>query len=278
MRRLAFLLLVCAAFVSSCSFGPYMLNVSETKVDERAKNIKIIAPPKTTEKKYSFLIITDAHFGSRVSSSLADDFLKKFKELNVSFIINLGDTLDSGKQGQGDDYQAMVEKMGSSARSLSDLLPHYAVIGNHDLYASDGWDVWSRNFYPHTSYYTFTLDGFAYYFLDTGNGTLGKPQLEDLERQFARDRSTPKIILMHYPVVSDTSFCLQNSLERNRLLSDFAKANVKMIFSGHYHPGDEHNYGSFSEVTIKSFGFYNTALLVTVNNETKSISYQRISF
>lgn len=285
MRRLAFLLLPFAALAVSCSYGPYMLNITETKVDERATSIKEIPPPESDfGSAYSFLIITDAHFGARGSDSLADRFLEKYNEImsesseeeKPRFIINLGDTMDSGKQEQADGYCAMIEKIGSSARTLSKTMPHYSIVGNHDLYAGDGWEVWERNFYPHTSYYTFNLGGIEYYFLDTGNGTLGKPQLADLEARLSCDTSTPKIVFMHYPFVNDTPFCLQNTLERNRLLSIFAKSNVKTVFSGHYHLGGERNYGSFKDVTLKSFGYHHNAMLVTVRGET--VLYKKITF
>ena len=294
MRRIAFLLIVCAVFASSCSYGPYMFNVSETKVDERATSItdlnedEQLNPPGNIEdfgETYTFLIIADPHTGPRVSGSVAERFLAKYDEWlsgaderdKPRFIINLGDVLDSGKQSQADDYHAFMKQLGTVADDFNELLPHYSVIGNHDLYASDGWDVWARNFYPHTSYYRFKIGGFSYYFLDTGNGTLGKPQLEDLERHLAKDEKA-KIVLMHYPVVSDSSFCLQNTVERNRLLRDFADGNVKMIFSGHYHRGDTHRYGGMTEVTVKSFGFNGTALLVTVDNVTQSVTWREINF
>lgn len=266
-----------------------MFNVSETKVDERATNIKEIDSPvnikDSDEQSYTFLIIADPHTGSRVSGSVAERFLAKYNEWlsgasecdKPRFIINLGDVLDSGKQSQADDYYALMKELGTVADDFNESLPHYSVIGNHDLYASDGWDVWKRNFYPHTSYYRFKIGRFSYYFLDTGNGTLGKPQLEDLEKRLAEDENA-KIVLMHYPVVSDSSFCLQNTVERNRLLRDFAGSNVKMIFSGHYHRGDTHRYGSMTEVTVKSFGFNGTALLVTVDNATQSITWREINF
>lgn len=285
MRRIAFLLIACAVLASSCSYGPYMFNVSETKVDERATNIAEIDSPKTEDMRYSFLIIADPHTGPRVSGSVADRFLAAYnKWMNEAderdkprFVVNLGDVLDSGRQSQADEYQAFMQQLGTVADDFNESLPHYSVIGNHDLYAGDGWDVWKRNFYPHTSYYRFEIGGFSYYFLDTGNGTLGKPQLEDLEKRLSEDKNA-KIVLMHYPVVSDSSFCLQNTVERNRLLRDFANSNVKMIFSGHYHRGDTHHYGDMTEVTVKSFGFNGTALLVTVDNATQSITWREINF
>ena len=268
-----------------------MFNVSETKVDERATNIIDLNEDETPGsiedlgEIYTFLIIADPHTGPRVSGSVAERFLAKYDEWlskakecdKPRFIINLGDVLDSGKQSQADDYHAFMKNLDTVADGFNKSLPHYSVIGNHDLYASDGWDVWARNFYPHTSYYRFKIDKFSYYFLDTGNGTLGKPQLEDLEKRLAEDENA-KIVLMHYPVVSDSSFCLQNTVERNRLLRDFADGNVKMIFSGHYHRGDTHHYGSMTEVTVKSFGFNGTALLVTVDNATQSVTWREINF
>ncbi|MDE7391097.1 MAG: metallophosphoesterase, partial [Treponemataceae bacterium] len=167
MRRIAFLLIACAVFASSCSYGPYMFNVSETKVDERATNIidlnedEKLNPPGSIEdlgEIYTFLIIADPHTGPRVSGSVADRFLAKYDEWlseaverdKPRFIINLGDVLDSGKQSQADDYHAFMKQLGTVANDFNESLPHYSVIGNHDLYASDGWEVWARNFYPHT--------------------------------------------------------------------------------------------------------------------------------
>ena len=276
-----------------------MFNISETKVDERATSLATVLSPEQTEGAfgpvYTFLIIADPHFGSDSSNEHADVFVKKYNALladdtvsdayKPKFIVNLGDIMDAGKQGQANMYRALLAKLHVDTDMTNPeghQMMHYTVIGNHDLYASDGWETWKMNFYPHTSYYKFEVGAgdkkFSYYALDSGNGTLGKPQLEDLELRLAADPN-PKIIFIHYPVVSNlTEYCLQNTLERNRLLSDFAKSNVKIIFSGHFHPGSSQSYGDFKEKTVKSFGYNDTALLVIVNNETQTVTYEEITF
>ena len=304
MRRCMILCLVTAILVSSCSLGNYMLNIYGSRVDDRATSILTLPAgdvPVLSESAYSFLIMADAHFGAGKTNKRLDAFLARYKLLFGSdvaakdrplFILNLGDITDNGFQGQADDYLALEKKMKKIALGYAEdadvsetelaKFKVYATIGNHDLYTQDGWDIWVRNYFPAkkygTSYYRFTLGSFSYYFLDAGNGTLGQPQLEDLEARLPLD-PTPKIVLMHYPIVLNlSSFCLQNTLERNRLLNSFAKSNVRNIFTGHYHPGNNNNFGNFVEKTVQSFGYKDTVLLVHVNDLLQTVTYEEVSF
>lgn len=298
------LCLLAAILISSCSLGNYMLNIYGSRVDDRATSIVTLPAgdlPVLSENAYSFLILTDAHFGAGKTNKRLDAFLTRYKQLFTSdvpskdrplFIINIGDITDNGFQGQADDYLALEKKMRKIALGYDEnaevpdteleKFKVYATIGNHDLYTQDGWDIWVRNYFPAkkygTSYYRFTLGSFSYYFLDAGNGTLGQPQLEDLETRLATD-ATPKIVFLHYPTVLNiSSFSLQNTLERNRLLNDFAKSNVRNIFTGHYHPGNDNNFGNFVEKTVKSFGYKEIVLLVHVNDALQMVTYEEISF
>lgn len=297
MKKIWFLLLVTVTLVSSCSYGNYMLHFSGSQVDDRATAIATVSGsdlPIISDTVYSFLIIADAHFGASKTNKHLDRFREKFTALfdaedseKPRFIINLGDNMDDGKQDEADDCLKLENQLKEIAKeklslASADDFKIYTILGNHDLYAEDGWDVWKKSFFPGTkygtSYYRFTLGAFSYYFLDTANGTLGKAQLDDLEERLSAD-SHPKIILMHYPIAPTAlAFSLQNTLERNRLLYDFARTNVRKIFSGHYHPGNEKDYGDFGEYTVMSFGYKETSLLVTVNENTQTISYRKIDF
>ena len=284
-----------------------MLNFFGNRVDDRAATITTLPAadlPEALGEQYSFLIIADAHFGSKSTNQHLDRFLAKFKELceaadktkRPAFLINLGDIMDDGFQKEADAYLALEKKMKKIAlgKGVDDDVPEatlatyrtYAIVGNHDLYAQDGWDIWTRNIFPgtkyNTSYYNFTLGGFTYYFLDTGNATLGLAQLEDLEKRLSAD-AKPKLVFMHYPISLDnslifTSFCLQNTKERNRLIHDFVRSDVRQVFTGHYHPGNENDFGNLREKTVKSFGYKEIVLLVHVDDSTKSVSYEEISF
>ncbi len=296
MKKLLPLIAILPLLLASCSYGNYMLHFNGSQVDDRATAITTIPNtelPEVPAAKYSFLIIADAHYGASKTNKHTDRFVEKFTAaLEVSdeakrprFIINLGDIMDDGLQSEATDYLTLENKLKSIAKdklSLTDDYKSFAIIGNHDLYDEDGWETWKKNFYPATqygtSYYRFTLGAFSYYFLDSGNGTLGLAQLEDLEANLSADPN-PKLIFLHYPIVLDiSSFCLQNTLERNRLMRDFARSNVRNIFTGHYHPGNSNNFGNFVEKTVKSFGYNDIALLVTVNDSDKSITYEEIDF
>ena len=280
--------------LSACSYGVYWATVTGSRVEDRATSLLTLTGNDVPEEAvkalgsaYSFVIITDAHIGaSKVDTAKHNDFAAWFeKQLQNSdakkrpaFILNLGDTMDSGKESQADEFNAFTDRLAALAKSTLGVSDYkvYAILGNHDLYPSDGWDVFKKTLYPHTSYYKFAIGSLTYYFLDTGNGTLGNPQLTSLHDALFADSNT-KIILMHYPLFSELSiFCLQDTIERNRLISYFAKTNVKYVFNGHYHPGGGYDYGPFKEVTIESFGFKQVALLVTVDGQ--EITTEEISF
>ena len=146
-----------------------MFDFEEESVDSRAKSIKEITdelPDITGQSKYSFLIITDPHFGA---GHERDDnaFIKKFekllqnqdKSLQPKFLVNLGDTLNAGKKSEARDYTAFCEKIVNSAKKISntDNFKIYTILGNHDLY-NTGWNTWKKHIYPYTSYYHFELN------------------------------------------------------------------------------------------------------------------------
>ncbi|MBQ7158423.1 MAG: metallophosphoesterase [Treponema sp.] len=303
MKKCWFVLFVAALLVSSCSLGNYMLNLYGSKVEDRATAIVTIPAsdvPAISATTYSFIVLADVHFGAGKTNKQLDNFLIVYKCLfdttdetkKPRFLICLGDITDNGEQCQADDWIALEKKMKKLALGYAadatvsdaelDAFKIYSVIGNHDLYSQDGWDIWKRNFFPASkygsSYYRFTTGGFSYYFLDSGNGTLGEPQLNDLELNLPLDPN-PKLVFMHYPIVLDIySFCLQNTLERNRLMRDFARSNVRSIFTGHFHSGNTNDFGNLTEKTVPSFGYKNTLLLVTVDKATSGVSYQEMQF
>ena len=245
---------------------------------------------------YSVLIVTDIHYGSSredldesVLLNWLENWFKKYsgngenpsdKDLTKipRFAINLGDTADTGRESEFKDYLKYEEKIkkiankylygddeSSESYKTNDKFKIYSILGNHDLY-HDGSVHFMKLIFPYNSSYFFTLDAdsnpetgaFTYYFLDTANGTLGQDQLEDFKRRLDAD-SRPKIVLTHYPVWAggtDLFMILQNTLERNTLLSYFAKNNVKQIYEGHAHKNYGHDYdGKFREEVIGSLRY-----------------------
>ena len=248
---------------------------------------ELLPPPDVgTNSKYSIVVITDIHFGSSRAKRKDEKFIAWFSQqvnnadetLRPRFMICLGDCIDGGHQSEADDYNKFCTQLQTIAKEagITDFKT-YSLIGNHDLY-NDGWTVWRDNIYPHTSFYHFTTSasgadgkGFSWYFIDSANGTLGKPQLEALEKNMPNDSLT-KIVLSHYPIYCNGMplLSIHNTIEKNRLVSLFAKNNVSLIFEGHAHMGGSYKCSKFEE--------HYTYSLVTLDENENTILHPELSF
>lgn len=262
-----------------------MFEFEEDSVNERSHSVTAIAPPDINGSSvYSFIVITDPHFGA--SEKRHDDaFINWFSAqldaddaMKPRFMVCLGDTMDSGNSSGANDYNEFCAKLKLIAEEKSGIkFAAYSILGNHDLY-NNGWEVWQRKIYPHVSYYKFAINKISYYFLDSANGSLGQKQIKNLESQLAAD-SNPKIIFSHYAIYAGgiLYFTIQDTLERNRLISDFARNNVKFVFAGHAHTNHSSNTG-FEERVTASYLYSRAFRLVTVNEETGAISESLLHF
>lgn len=299
--------LISLAFSSCANYGFYQLLFGEEDVDERFSGFSdlsgetVLSSSLGLNGKYSFIVVTDVHIGaSDVRSSKMNDFLDEISLLFESidktkiprFIVNLGDTADGGHLSEYNDYNSYLEKIRKLAVeknvvSSTEAFKIYTILGNHDLY-NNGWTDWKKMVYPYKSTYYFSLSSgaadydslpFSFYFVDTGNGAFGTDQLDAFEKLLKSDPN-PKMIFSHYPFYSDNVpfMALEDTTERNYLLSLFAKNNVKALFGGHVHTVFEHGFGSFSQINTSAL-FKNEAFrLVTVDESTASVSAKLIEF
>lgn len=307
----SFIIFIFSLFLFSCSnVGFYQLLFGEDDVDERYNgflNLSDYAPPvlpKDTDGKYSFIVVTDIHIGAYdVHDSKINEFLAKLSVLFSSenqiliprFIINLGDTGDGGHAseyakyntyfGNGGLIQTLAKDKGI-VENASDFRI-YSVLGNHDLY-NNGWDNWKKMVWPYTSTYfskvsTDSSDSsripFTFYFIDTGNGSLGKTQISDLEK-FLKIDARPKLIFCHYPFYSDgTPFmAIEDTTERNYLLALFQKYNTKDLFGGHVHTNFIKDLGDFDQINTAAMFKNGYFRLVTIDEKTLTISTKLIGF
>lgn len=296
--------LIPLAFSSCANYGFYQLLFGEEDVDERFSGFSDLSGETVLSSdlglggKYSFIVVTDVHIGaSDVHSSKMSEFLDEISSLFESsdktkiprFIINLGDTADGGHLSECSDYNSYLERIRNLAvkKNVVDSAEDfkiYTILGNHDLY-NNGWKNWKKTIYPYKSTYYFSLSAdssslpFSFYFVDTGNGAFGTDQLDDFEKLLKSD-SNPKMVFSHYPFYSDNVpfMALEDTTERNYLLSLFAKNNVKALFGGHVHTVFEHGFGDFSQINTSAL-FKNGAFrLVTVDESTASVSTKLIEF
>ncbi len=284
-------------YLTSCDYGFYFLNGDASSPEDRATSLTTLSdselPDPGSDSIYSFIIVSDMHYGSSAQES-DDAFIACFESLlgvddtslRPRFMVNIGDTMHTGSSSQADDYNAFCEKVRTSAKNVAGFETYqiYAVMGNHDTY-NDGWNVWEKKIYPYTSYYYFPLqadsstEGFSLYFLDSGNGTLGVKQLEDLEKRMKED-SRPKIVFNHYPVYGNgiMYYILQDNMERARLLTLFSNNRVKYYFCGHFHMGASYTFKNFKELSVRSYIRNKNCCLVTVNENTGEVSAKEIEF
>ena len=313
MKKFLFAAIFLSALLASCNYGLPIFLYWETGVEERAQNAAELSganlPQGISGPRYSFIVITDSHFGKKKPARAEEDFLKKFTALLQSpdpslrprFIVNLGDTLDGGHEDEAALFNATSARWIAAAKNALGVGDYkvYSILGNHDLY-NNGWEVWKKTVYPFTSYYKFTLNtsgsnggaaafpaenggqncgGFDFYFLDTGNGTLGGPQLEDVERNLAAS-ARPKIVFMHYPIYAGglLYFALDDAQERARLIDRFARGNVKYVFEGHTHSSHDYDFGKFKEAVVGSYLEERVFGLVTVDETTGSVAFARVEY
>lgn len=243
-------------FFTSCKYGLEQFLFRKYDVNNRSSSMaKIDSPFEGSQpQKYKILLLSDLHFGkgkTNVKNSLfayLDELESTEKEL-PSFALVLGDIADTGIASEFKQYKILLDELSESYG----IEKSYGIVGNHDLY-NTGWLEWEKTVYPHKSFYTFETETFSWYFLDSGNGTLGSKQLNAFVNALKKDPS-PKFVFIHYPLYRGDIFyfSLSDPRERAVLIDACAKYNVRAVFSGHDHYGSRFDYGPFEEIGVYSF-------------------------
>jgi 3',5'-cyclic AMP phosphodiesterase CpdA len=245
----------------------------DNPVSTRADTLTDIADsPAGTNTDYTVIVITDVHFGGD-GTRPDDSFFEWVSSLSSrpKFCICLGDIAEHGYKSEYTDYVAFTAKLYNTYGIRT-----YTVTGNHDLYNS-GWKYWHTMVYPYTSFYRLKTVHFSWYFLDSGSGSLGTTQYNTLKNAMNAD-SNPKIVLLHYPIYADGTLylCLQNTYERDELITLFAKKNVKLVLDGHTHQYHTCDFGSFYEFNVPGFLAKGQWALLTVNETTGTVHAELI--
>ncbi len=273
------------SLLTSCEYGIDEFLWRDNNIDRRAENIIDLpieeAPPFPYEEAvppsqekvplaYDVLIVTDVHFGAENSfhPRPEEKLFKKLDKLKEEgslplFCICLGDIAEHGLEKEISSYQKKLVEELENRYSIKT----YTTVGNHDLYNS-GWSPYKKIVYPHTSFYRFSSHSFNYYFLDTASGTLGNRQYKALLKEFKND-GKKKLVFTHVPFYADGYFyfSMQNSEERNKLISIFTKSKVKGLFCGHLHKEVVSDLGSFTEYTIGGFLSYQEYAILSVDEQ-----------
>ncbi len=277
LTSLLFSAVICiVSFVlMACEEGMYKVLDHGDDVTEREPYISIITAPAVSGNSYTFIAVSDLHFGNSTYSHNDNDFYTKLSSLSPapSFCVCLGDICQTGSKSQYDNYQEWVNKVNNILGGGNKV---FTVVGNHDLY-NNGWDNFKKMIYPNTSLYHFVCGGMSFYFTDTASGSMGKGQYNMIKSMMNGD-PYPKIVCTHYPVYGTSNFfqnyySMQNTEETDHLITLFHDKNVKAYLCGHMHPSTMYNNNlGFREYVLPSYADQNKFAIITVNNGNVSVT------
>jgi len=267
------------SFLFVSCYGSWNIFYEGNNVDNRAGSlleIKDSSDPSfaasgisSLSGSYNVLIITDAHFGYKAKDAPVQAlylWLESVKNTAEApeFCICLGDAVDTGAQEEYNEYITFCNTL----QNLYGIKMIFNSCGNHDIYQSH-WGNWQSNCYPHTSFYKFETSSFSWYSLDTASGTISRQQYDLFIKAISSDPKA-KIVFSHYPLTEyNLAFGMGETTERNLLIHNLLKNNVKCYMGGHNHYSHFTNLG-FYDYCCPSFRFNENWALLHINESNGS--------
>ena len=210
---------------------------------------------------YCFYSCSDSHYSERDSivPQGENDRLYQYitamrNDVNAAFAIHAGDMVnESGEMG----FLMTENALRYNATTQADEKPCFLVIGNHDVYY-DCADYFKQHF--HTSTYTVTvntLGGFKdlFIFLDSGNGTHGRRQLDWLEEQLSHRSEYRYCFVISHNWLFRTTYNYTTTPAANlpedeqyAFMDLMSQNDVNMVIMGHFHYRDTKTFGGVKYV------------------------------
>ena len=205
---------------------------------------------------YRFYSCSDSHYSERDSivPQGANDRLYQYitaerNDPKAVFSIHAGDMVnESGETGFTMTEAAI--RYNSDTQAKDD--PCFLVIGNHDIYY-DCAEYFKQHF--HTSTYTVTVKTVGgeqdlFIFLDSGNGTHGKRQLDWLEEQLGQREKYRHCFVVSHNWLFRTSYNYTTTPAANlpqdeqyAFMDLMSRSNVDMVIMGHFHAREQRQFG-----------------------------------
>ena len=234
--------------------------------------------------EYCIYSTSDSHCSDRDSIALQGPKDRVYKYVtmerndpNAVFSLLVGDIAnESGEAG----YRRAETSMQFNAETQAKDDPCFPVIGNHDVYY-DCAEYYKQYF--HTSTYTVTVKtvgGFQdlYIFLDSGNGTHGKRQLEWLEEQLEHRDDYRHCFVISHNWLFRTSYNYTTTPAANLPLDEqyafmdlMSHSNVELVLMGHFHTREQRQFGGVQYVMTDNLndGGKPSYLVVTVGEKVR---------
>ena len=197
-----------------------------------------------------FIQVTDTHYSvyNPYSAEVLKAAIKDINnQSNISFVVFGGDNIDSSKEENLQGFLKIIKKLN---------VPYYIVIGNHDVFKSNGISkkrymemVRQSNWFRGSSSpnYVFKKGEFVFIVVDgakeniPGTGGYYRPKtLEWLDKQLTKYKKKKVVILQHFPIIPPTDSKTHRVYQPETYFNVLNKHdNVIAILSGHYHANKE---------------------------------------
>lgn len=300
MKKLHLILLIAAAamFATGCNrldIAGMVVNRSDTEervadwLDYNAQN-----EPRVIEDvpdEYRVYSCSDSHYSERDSIVPQGEKDRLYKYITAErndskaiFAIHAGDMVnESGEAG----FRMTQEALNYNPETQIDNDPCFMVLGNHDVY----YDC-AKYFkqYFHTSTYTVTVKTVSGYqdlfiFLDSGNGTHGKRQLDWLEEQLSHREDYRHCFVISHNWLFRTSYNYTTTPAANlpqdeqyAFMDLMSRRNVEMVIMGHFHMREQRQFGGVMYVMTDNLneGKITPSYLMVDVGENFSFTYKEL--
>ena len=206
--------------------------------------------------EYHIYSCSDSHYSERDSIVPQGEKDRLYKYITAErndpmaiFAIHAGDMVnESGEKG----FLMTEAALEYNPETQAEDDPCFLVMGNHDVYF-DCAPYFKQHF--HTSTYTVTVKtvgGYQdlYIFLDSGNGTHGKRQLEWLEEKLSHREDYRHCIVISHNWLFRTSYNYTTTPAANlpqdeqyAFMDLMSRNNVEVVLMGHFHMREQRQFG-----------------------------------
>jgi predicted phosphodiesterase len=262
-KHFIFFIAAAAIFATGCNrldIAGMVVNRSDTEervadwLDYNAQNSEPVI--ENAPDEYHIYSCSDSHYSQRDSIVPQGEKDRLYKYITAErndpkaiFAIHAGDMVnESGEAG----FIMTEAALQYNAETQAENDPCFLVIGNHDVYY-DCAKFFKQHF--HTSTYTVTVKtvgGFKdlYIFLDSGNGTHGKRQLEWLEEKLSHRKDYRHCFVISHNWLFRTSYNYTTTPAANlpqdeqyAFMNLMSNHHVDMVLMGHFHMREQRQFG-----------------------------------
>ena len=225
--------------------------------------------------EYCFYSCSDSHYSERdsiVPQGENDRFYQYITAMrndpDAVFAIHAGDMVnESGETG----FRMTEEALRFNSATQATDKPCFLIIGNHDVYFNCA--QYFKQYF-HTSTYAVTVKTLGghqdlFLFLDSGNGTHGKRQLDWLEEQLSHRKEYRHCFVISHNWLFRTTYNYTTTPAANlpedeqyAFMDLMSQNEVDMVLMGHFHSRD-----------MKTFGGVKYVMTDNLNESSETPSY-----